>query len=136
MRESQREKLHLFANLLASAHHAKLEDSDFKELLQTLEDMSARELQLLTLLERHEGRFGRLNLSPVQYTSQFWNDFMTEASMMFGVDKEEVAAMLARVTRTGCYKEIVGGYLNYAGGQGGTTPLWQKFKQFVLEASK
>lgn len=136
VREAERSKIELFANLLTNGPtEAELGDSDYKALLQTLNDLSARELALLSMLEEYEVAAQSSSKNELQVASDFWPTFREDAVTRLNILSTEFDGVLARLTRTGCYKEITGAYLGYAGGQGHTTGLWVKFRRFVLESA-
>jgi hypothetical protein len=135
VREAEESKIALFANLLLNAPtETALDESGYKQLLQILNDLSAREVALLDLLETFESNVaerGRENV--VQSTEEFWADFVDGAERELGIPRAEFTGTLTRVSRTGCYCEATGAYLGYPGGRGETTGLWRKFKKFVLD---
>lgn len=130
----RREKIKLFAHLLLSGATGRgVNNSDeYEDYLAILEDLSYRELVLLAALERNE-TFGGLRTAenPHATVAEYWNLFLTGAALSLGISKDEVAGMLVRLTRTGCFEFLPTGRFNSVPGIGRLTPTYAKLKQLV-----
>lgn len=132
-REAEDAKIELFANLLTNGPtEAELDTSDYKAMLQILSELSERELAVLSMLSEYESTARQQHANELQRASGFWEEFRKRVVAELSVPAEEFDGFLARTSRTGCYHEITGAFLDYAGGQGYTTGLWGRFKEFVL----
>jgi len=129
----RREKIHLFARLLAGA--AKYDDiasvDAFEEYLALLEDLSYRELILLSILDRLQASHPHLpEENDLQRTLRFWGEFETAAADA-GIRLGDLDAMMLRLARTGCFETYQGRYYSDTGGKGKLTSMYFNLKQAV-----
>ncbi len=131
------EKIRMFARLL---HQAASQDnlsnyaSEYEEYLNILDELSYREIRILFMLERYEKEHpveGEEN--ELQRASKFWGKFTQETKKTFHISDEEIASILTRLNRTGCYETIVGNYFDYRGGKGKLTAVYYKLKKMIVE---
>jgi len=135
--QGQNEKIDLFASLLKNGASSKqLGSAEYEELVQILDTLSIRELTLLELMEENMQSLPVERGRPVPAPSEFWNRVVGKVSDSLGVRKDELAAMLTRVQRTGCYVENPSTSWDIGGHQGYTTALWRKFRKFVLDKAE
>lgn len=127
----RREKIRLFARLLNSsfAQAPSVTTDEYEEYLSILDELSFREFSILAILEKledshplQEGENG------LQRSSRFWNDFLFQVTHKFGINEDEVNAILARLNRTGCYVTFSGVFWDYDGNKGQLTELYSKLK--------
>ncbi len=137
----QKEKIRLFARLLSSAARAEQTGSEtYEEFLHILEDLSLRELHILSILKRLEDarsnlpkvmKDGELAENDLQRANRFWDDFEKTVESEVDIHPDELRAILNRLNRTGLYESIVGSYLGYEGGRGKLTPLFEQFTTWL-----
>lgn len=128
-RTHRQQKIHLFANLLSSIASGQVTDVDaYEEYLRILDELSYRELLLLSLLDRYERTSHRpAGSERAAFTMSFWSAFLNEAVSLLSVGATEVQATLTRLNGSGCYATYIGAY----GGsdQGRLTALWHKLRE-------
>lgn len=132
------EKIDCFAKLLKNSISIEvlLKDGIYEEYLSILEELSYRELIILTELynleKENENKFSD-NMTDLQKCSLYWNQFILNVQSKFdyNMSKGEIEAILSRITRTGCYREITGAYIGYTGGKGRLTPIFYKLIEYI-----
>ncbi len=93
--------------------------------MDILDEVGYRKFQLLLVLRRYEAQFpARPDQNQAQRTHPYWNDFLTESTRTLNIAVDELEAMLQRLTRTGLYQIVTGSYMDYSGGRGYLTPLF------------
>jgi hypothetical protein len=130
----RREKIGMFARLLkSSACDDRFSNTDeYEEYLGILDELSYRELTILFKLYRFEFEHPmKENENDLQRANYFWSEFTREIVEQIGVPSEEIPAVLTRLNRTGCYETFVGAYWDYEGGQGKTTPTFERLKELI-----
>jgi hypothetical protein len=138
------EKVRLFANLFAngfihSSHTPSSEEvGKYEEFLSILDDLSVREFQILSILQRHERNNPIAdNQNELQRAMGFWEQFLKDVETEVGVPKEQIRGMLARLNRTGLYETFVGTAWGYKGDKGSLTSNFYEFIQIVnMQAKK
>lgn len=128
--ESRDAKIRLFARLFGefvnSGCAAPIDR--YEEHLAVLDEISEREFKVLLLLQRHELKCPqKAGENRLQRTRRFWTDFESDAKEELGISSDNLQAVLTRLTRTGMYQEITGGYFDYGGGRGYLTPALADF---------
>lgn len=127
-------KTRLFARLLCSAtSNQAVSDTDtYEEYVAILDDLSYRELEILSILERHEkANPARSEQNPVQRTAEYWPQIQDEIARRLRIHIEDVEPLLNRLARTGLYIPITGAYLDYAGGRGQLTSLYYQLAKLI-----
>ena len=130
----RREKIRLFARLLkASTLPGSFSGTDeYEEHLDTLDQLSFREVSILVTLEKYESRFPKSDTeNDLHRANRFWNQFTTELVEKLQIPKEEIDAVLTRLNRTGSYETFIGSYWEYTGGKGKLTPLYFRLKRLI-----
>ncbi len=137
----QKEKIRLFARLLSNAAQTEQTGSEtYEEFLHILDDLSLRELHILSILKRLEDvhpnlpkvmKEGELAENDLQRANRFWDDFEKAVESEVGIHPDELRAILNRLNRTGLYETFIGMYLGYAGGRGKLTPLFKEFAAWL-----
>lgn len=130
----RREKIKLFGRLFTHyCQGAGLTDTDtYEETLAVVDDLTLRELQVLLLLRDFESNNPVLpGQNTLQRATQFWASFLQRVEDENGIPKTEVPGYLERLNRTGLYQTFVGGYMDYTGDKGYTTPNFDRFLQFL-----
>lgn len=135
MAQGESEKLRLFANLLTNGISNDLSTAEYEEFTQILEALSTRELHLLRLIDERQRSQPMERGKPAPASGEFWNRLIDEAAYSLSVTPAEIAAMLVRLTRTGCYMENPSTSWQY-GQQGYTTAIWRKFRKFVVDSAE
>lgn len=136
------DKVRYFASLLKNTFFTEetANIDEFEEAFVRLRDLSNREIGLLALLYRFElqqsdddenapqKRSGDENR--LQRQNRFWDAFLHQAQKDFGLNGDDVTAMLTAASRSGFCREVTGSYFSYPGGVFFTTPL---LRQFVMK---
>jgi DNA-binding MarR family transcriptional regulator len=107
IRERREEKTRLFADLFRGyCQNGRFEeDADiYEENLKILADLSYREFQILCVLCRFE------RADPESRTD-FWEEFFDSLESELKIERQEIPAILQRLSRTGLY-EISRGFLS------------------------
>jgi hypothetical protein len=132
----QKEKIEMFANIFKNSLNAEnriVNVNIYEDFSGILNDLSYRELCALSIFEsfymkrkknEHENELG--------FVFGFWNEFEEKMENELAVSKASVENYMIKISRTGCYKEITGGYLDYTGGKGILTPLYFELKDYIL----
>lgn len=103
----QKEKVQLLAKLLCGAISSTAPDFDqYEEFLDTLDQMSLREITALQLLRRHEvASKTSVWKTEASQISSYWQTFKEEVCDELGLEAEEFDPFVARLVRTGFYRE-------------------------------
>ena len=130
------EKIQLFARLLTNTfqdpQHINFDESE--EILNIIDDLSYREIMVLSILDRYENEFIKSDTeNDLQRANKFWDQFSNELSETLNISLGEISSILTRLARTGCYEPISGGYWDDDGGKGNLTPLYYKIKKILQE---
>lgn len=139
-RTRRKEKIRLFARLLASATAGDgITDVDeYEELLATLDDVSCRELILLTTLEHFQETASREVYedgepeNDFQRAERFWPDFTSAAAKASVAPPDEVRSLMNRLNRSGLYETHVG-YLDMQHGSGYLTPRYYRLRSLIAD---
>ncbi len=129
-------KVEFFAKLLkAYIIYDELKQLDeYEDYLKILDDLSYRELVILTKLESYEDQYLRENdENDLQFCSKYWDKFIKELIYELKVQEDEIDATLTRLNRTGCYETFIGSYWGYSGGKGRITPTFKRLKKYIME---
>ena len=138
-RTRRREKIRYLARLRRSTFSDTPPQSgdEYEELLSIVEDLSARELQVLALLAQAEREtLFQGDENDLQRAYKVWPTFETRVQEKLGINPEELAPMLVRLQRSGCYVEFTGGYWNYTGGRGHISALYRRLEQLAGSISE
>ena len=139
VKSRRKEKARYLARLLKSALAGEGVSSvdEYEELLSIIDELSYRELSILSLLARHERATPRQEgENELQRAGRFWPTLAAEAEKLFGVSGAMLQSILVRLQRSGCYEEFVGGYWDYTGGRGRLTPLYFRLEQIAGDISE
>jgi hypothetical protein len=134
----QREKIRLFARLLASSLEPQLQvgSDEHEELLSILEEVTLREFAILIDLRGRElSQPRREDENDLQHALKYWEAFSQATIQNFGIPADSFNAFMARLERTGLYIRITGNYYDYSGDIGTTTPLLSRMVHLVHGAS-
>jgi hypothetical protein len=114
---------------------SKLRDADeYEEIISIIEELSFNELAMLAILGRFEkANPMKDNETPVQWTAKYWEKFVQATSTELMLPEELIQPMLVRLQRSGCYQEIGGNYMDYAGGLGTLTALYYRIEEICGE---
>jgi hypothetical protein len=131
----QRDKIKMFARLLsASLTPGSYSSTDeYEEYLGILDDLSCREIKILTMLDNYESRFTKSSReNEIQRAHLFWELFTDELENNIGIHKDELIGVLTRLARTGCYEILIGGYTDTGGtGVGKLTHTYFRLKNLI-----
>jgi hypothetical protein len=115
----------MFATYCEGGHFESVDH--FEEYLSILDDLSAREFQVLLILHKYEGANPLEGRNPLQRAIAVWSSFEADVRQNVGIEPEQLSAILTRIQRTGLYETITGTYWDNAGGKGCLTPLFLDF---------
>lgn len=127
-------KIRMFARLLQRGAVEGLAKStdDYEELVALLDELSYREWEALILFDAYLDCQPE-NENPLARVNPFWLQFVSELEAQLGVPAEEASSFMIRIGRTGLFGEITGGYMDYGGGVGITTPKFARFRALVRD---
>ena len=115
----------MFATYYEGGHFHSIDH--FEEYLSILNELSAREFQVLLILHKYEVANPLEGRNPLQRAVTFWISFEADVKQNVGIEPEQLSAVLTRMQRTGLYETITGGFWGYTGGKGYLTPLFLDF---------
>lgn len=134
VRTRREQKIKILARLLGGAWTEAGPESidEYEELLGIIDELSFREMRILSLLSKHEKQavFGELD-NDLQRANKVWPPFEEEVETLLGIPPVALAPILVRLQRSGCYAELTGGYWDYMGGRGHLTHLFRRLKTVV-----
>ena len=133
----RREKIRMFGRLLKNStlHDRELANVDeYEDFLGILDELSYRELRALAILDTFSGAAREENQNDMQWTMTFWDEFCRRLSDELPLPSDEVADYMKRISRTGCFQELVG-YYNARPGVGKLTPTYRRLCRHVRETS-
>lgn len=132
MNTRRKEKIRMFARLLKSSLTGTFSDADeYEEYLGILDELSFRELRILSILEKYQfpqasGENG------LQRATRFWDSFISEIAQ-HGIPKDEINAFLTRLNRSGCYAAFGSDYAGADNIKGELTPMYFKLKSAIQD---
>jgi hypothetical protein len=123
------DKIRSFADMFATYYEGGCFQSidHFDEYLSILDELSVREFQVLIILYKYEHNNPLEGRNPLQRATAVWGSFQEEVECKVGIQRSQLPATLTRMQRTGLYETITGAYLDYTGGKGCLTPLFNDF---------
>ncbi len=122
----QKDKLRLFAKVLRGAYSPKTTFHDPELYIKLIEELSARELEVVFLLYRI-----KVARDPTISASESGSDAFTLSKKFSQFTKEELEFILPRLEKTGLIKELVGSFLGYGGGVYNPTSLLGLFVKYI-----
>jgi hypothetical protein len=128
----QRQKIRLLGRLLTASFDPTAPPAvdRFERYLGILDEMTFEEIQLLSIVSKHE-KAADPEGNPVQRTNRYWSALKAEASASLGLPEASIEPLLTRLSRTGLYQPITGAYLDYEGGRGMLTPLYEELATLI-----
>lgn len=134
-RTHRKEKIEVFAKLIANGGGPDTSTDVYDELLQIVDELSYREFNALSILDRFESENPQeKNENKLQRATKFWKDFQDEVIRTNELGTDEFTAFMSRIARTGCYELITGSFLDYSGGIGYLTPLYHRIKSLCADS--
>lgn len=122
----------LFADFWESGDRTEDRAETYEEDLAILDEIELSEFQLLFLLASFEEGFPPLEGENVaQRTSRYWKEFENAAASNFGIAPVELESYLQRISRTGLYQPVTGGFWDYLGGRGHLTGRFYRLMEKV-----
>jgi hypothetical protein len=135
----QKEKIEMFANIFKNSLSKKnntFNVDTYEDFSKMLNELSYREICALSIFEYfYTNRKKEKKDNELQFVFSFWNEFEDKIEQELGISKTSVENYMIKISRTGCYKEITGGYLDYNGGKGILTPMYFELKDCILNQS-
>ena len=131
---NRKEKIKMFAIIFRNSLYEKSEliDNDvYEEFAKILDELGYREIAALKIYEILIADPKLENKDELGKAFKIWDEFVGQLEKELKVPKEQAQSFMLRISRTGCYEEIVGGYTDYAGGKGKLTPLYFTLKKYV-----
>lgn len=137
----QKEKVRFFAKLFAK-HLTKNQFSkadEYDDYLRILDELTFREIYMLYRLKQYEDTAHLIEVDEddedkddeLRITSRYWGKFTREMHETLGIEYPEIAGLLTRAGRTGCYAPITSMTLGYRGNQGKTTRVFEKLVEMI-----
>ena len=137
----QKEKVRFFAKLFAK-HLTKNQFSqadEYDDYLKILDELTFREIYMLYRLKQYEDTAHLKEVDEddedkddeLRITSRFWGKFTREIHETLGIEYPEIAGLLTRAGRTGCYAPITSMTLGYRGDRGKTTRVFEKLVEMI-----
>ena len=130
----QREKIRMLAKLLDSSltQPNPCSTDEFEELLAVLDMVTLREFGVLYDLRKNELRHPpKAGENELQNAWHYWDNFRKESIQKFSIPENTFTAFMAKLERTGLYLRITGGFTDYQGDIGRTTPLFARLLEFI-----
>ena len=124
------EKIRLFGRLLRnfSGRKAPIDFDEYEETLSILDELTIRELQALLLLKEFESTHPKQeDQRSLKHVQGLWPSFLQALEAQVGIVQDLIPGFLERLNRTGLYQTFVGGFFDYGGDRGHTTPYFDKF---------
>ena len=135
LRSRRVQKIRYLARLLRSATSLGGPENvdEYEEVLGIVDELSYRELLVLSMLARHERATPQSSEeNDLQRSVRLWDRFKAEAQERTAMTAELLDAWLLRLPRSGCYELLTGGYASGPlGGQGKLTPLYYRLERFA-----
>ena len=135
----QREKIRMLANLLDSSlsQPDPASSDEFEELLAVLDMVTLREFRVLYDLRKNEIRHPpEAEENELQNALHYWDNFKKESIQRFSIPENAFTAFMAKLERTGLYLRITGGFMDYQGDIGRTTPLFERLLEFIKDSTQ
>ena len=132
----QHEKIQLFARLLDSSiiPDSSISSDEYEEILAVLDSVTLREFRILCNLRQHELAHPQSTAeNELQNAWHYWGQFKKDSIEMYGIPADAFTAFMAKLERTGLYLRITGGFSDYSGDVGRTTPLFARLIEIVTE---
>ena len=131
---NRHEKIRMFARLLnRSFGPGGPADADQHEVLvKILDDLSFNEIRALETLYGFKDVPRQPDDNDLKWTLRLWPAFQDRLWNQLGVPREETSDFMNRITRTGCYREFQG-YMDYTGGLGHLTPVYDRLRAYIEE---
>lgn len=131
----RKEKIRMFAKLLKKSldGDGPNDVDEFEDFVGILNELSFREITALHIMDRYSNVPRDDEQNDLQWINLFWDEFEGALSKELNIDREEIANFMNRIARTGCYGMLTGTYWDDTGGKGTLTPLYRRFKRFVIE---
>jgi NRPS condensation-like uncharacterized protein len=130
----RRDKIRMMARLLNSYLSPSMNTTtdEYEELLAVLDAISFREFNVLHSLYQleqsnpgDENNLGNIN--------KYWEEFKDKVMAEVKIPQKSLSAFMAKIERTGLYLRITGGFYDYEGDKGRTTPLFGRLLAFIKE---
>lgn len=128
------EKIELLGNVFVNGYKKNcFQDMDqYEEIISIIEELSIKEFHILIILDEYVSQCERKeDDNDLNWASCYFPKFIERINREMGISEIYLQAILKRIERTGLYAEIVGTYLDYAGGKGYLTPLYYDFKKYI-----
>jgi hypothetical protein len=135
------EKIRLLGRLLKSAMspNSLASTDEYEEFLVILDDMSFRELYILSILDKYQNKYPKVKRedgqleNDFQRARKFWDEFSTQLEHELEISAANLHGVLTRLNRTGCFETLRGysGATGATGDEGFLTPSFYRLKQLI-----
>ena len=129
---NRRDKIRMFARLLKRSFGAggPADADQYEVLVKTLDDLSFNETLALETLHDLKDEPREPNDNDLKWTLRLWPAFQDRLRDRAGVPHVETSDFMNRIARTGCYREFQG-YMDYTGGLGQLTPMYNRLRTYI-----
>lgn len=137
----QKEKVRFFAKLFAKhlTENQFSQADEYDDYLKILDELTFREIYMLYRLKQYEDTAHLIEVDEndedkddeLRVAGRYWRDFSREMHETLGIEYPEIAGLLTRAGRTGCYAPITSMTLGYRGDRGKTTRVFEKLVEMI-----
>lgn len=129
-----RDKIHMLGCLLNSSVSPSINSNtdEYEELLAVLDAISLREFNALCFLfQLEQANPQQKDENDLQRISKYWKEFQSNLIENLKIPENSLSAFMAKIERTGLYLRLTGGFWDYEGDLGKTTPLFERLLEFI-----
>lgn len=137
----QKEKVRFFTKLFTKQliENGFDQADEYDDYLKILDELTFREIYMLYRLKQYEATAHLIEVDEddedkddeLRIAGRYWRDFSKEIRETFGIEYPEIAGLLTRAGRTGCYAPITSMTLGYRGDRGKTTQVFEKLVNMI-----
>lgn len=137
----QKEKVRFFARLFEKQfmENGFSQADEYDDYLKILDELTFREIYMLYRLKQYEATANLIEVDEndedkddeLRVAGRYWRDFSKEIHETLGIEYPEIAGLLTRAGRTGCYAPITSMTPGYRGDRGKTTRVFEKLVHMI-----
>lgn len=134
------DKVKYFANLLKNSYFGsdKIDNNEFEEFFDAINNLSYRQIQVLTILysiENNPEPYIDKAISEKEYLpSRYWSAFKKELEYKLHINQDDVYSIMKSIEKTGLFT-LYNGFSFGSIEEGTLTPYFKKFANRILEIS-
>ena len=139
LKTRRRQKIKYFGRMLRSVTaHNELHLDLTDELIGLLDNLSLRELKLLSILDKYESEPRDLpsDLPETDVVSKYWKDLVDTACRELKMEISELNAMLSKLQGMGLFRNFGTFFSNSTETRGKTTVVFQQMKERIVMSPK